>query len=206
MRGRTRRFIWCAWLVAAAIGVAPGRSAAQEAPLDWDATRFFEYDVEKISLDKTVTPWRVKVVFAVRNPNPSAAYPNALWNIKADVPFTFKQPVQGAQPSPSLTIDIGWNTIEYVNTGSRLNLDPVVFGQGVAAALPIRISALTAAQPCASAADCPGVPDLTSRFWVASSIPPETIAGVATGAVGTGVVAIEGHPVWPPSAASSSPA
>jgi OmcA/MtrC family decaheme c-type cytochrome len=203
-----RRSIWCAVLVAAMIAAASREASAQEAPLAWDATQFFTYNIEKILLDRTVTPWRVKVIFSVRNPNPSAANPNPLWNIKTDVPFTFKQPVAGSQPSPSLSIDIGWNTVDYVNTGSRFNLLPVLWSSpgvspGVPAASPIRINALTAAQPCALPADCEGVID-TSRFWVSSNIPPQTIAGVATGAIGTGVVAIEGHPVWPPSAPTSN--
>jgi OmcA/MtrC family decaheme c-type cytochrome len=196
-----RRSIWCAVLVAAMVAAASREVAAQEVPLAWDATQFFRYDIEKVLLDKTVTPWRLQVIFSVKNPDPSAASP--LWNIKADAPFTFKQPVPGTQPSPSLSIDIGWNTVDYVNTGSRFNLDPVLFGQGVPAASPIRISALTAAQPC-TPATCPDVADITLRFWVSSSIPPQTIAGVATGAIGTGVVAIEGHPVWPPSAPTSN--
>jgi OmcA/MtrC family decaheme c-type cytochrome len=199
-----RRTICSALLMAAMLMVAHREAAAQEVPLGFEAMQFFRYNVENVVVDKTTTPWQVKVIFSITNP---AAAGNPPWDIKADVPFTGcgaapKPPCPtppALSPSPSLTIDIGWNTKEYVNTGSRFNLTPVVgpSSSGVGAALPIRVNALTTSQPCLSPIECPGVPDLTRRFWVSSNLPPSVIGIVDTGVGGSGVVAMEGHPVWP---------
>ena len=201
-----RNPIWSALLVVAIVTVAHRGAAGQETPLGWEATQFFKYNIENVVVDKTTTPWQVKVVFSVTNPTLGG---NPPWDIKTAVPFTFRcgaSPLPACPPtpppSPSLTIDIGWNTREHVNTGSRFDLTPIFVNstsnRGVGAAFPIRINALTAAaQPCGSPVDCPGVADLTLRFRVSSNLPPEVIGAVQTGAVGTGVVAMEGHPVWP---------
>ena len=196
----------CRALVAAAIiAIACREAAAQEAPLGWEATQFFKFTVENVVVDKTISPWQVKVIFSVTNP---ALVGNPPWDIKTAVPFAFKcgaaplPPCPSPAPSPSLTVDIGWNTREYVNTGSRLDLNPIFVNattnRGTGAAFPIRINALTAAAKlCGSPVECPGVADLTLRFWVSASLPPAMIGAVQTGAVGSGVVAMEGHPVWP---------
>ena len=201
-----RRAIWRALLVTAIVTVAHHEATGQEVPLGWEATQFFKYNVENVVVDKTAVPWGVTVIFSVTNPTLSG---NPPWDIKTAVPFTFKcgpTTIPACPPtpaaSPSLTIDIGWNTTEYVNTGSRLDLNPIFVNstnnRGVGAAFPIRINALTsAAQPCLSVADCPGVADVTSRFRVSAKLPPDMIGLVQTGAIGTGVVGIEGHPVWP---------
>jgi OmcA/MtrC family decaheme c-type cytochrome len=209
------RMICSALLMTAMFMVAHHEAAAQEVPLDFQATQFFRYNVENVVVDKTTTPWQVKVIFSVTNP---AVAGNPAWDIKTAVPFTFKcgaaplPPCPTPAPSSSLTIDIGWNTKDYLNTGSFVNpvtkqfdLSPIFVNatnnRGTGAALPIRINALTAAaQPCGSPADCPGVSNLSKRFWVSTNLPPSVIGLVATNAVGTGVVAMEGHPVWPDSA------
>jgi len=53
------------------------------------------------------------------------------------------------------------------NTESLFSLGSVLFGQGVAAALPIQTNALSTSKPCTVAA-CLGVADLTRRYWVQS--------------------------------------
>jgi OmcA/MtrC family decaheme c-type cytochrome len=211
-----RRTICSALLMTAMLMVAHREAAAQEVPLGFEATQFFRYNVENVVVDKTTTPWQAKVIFSVTNPTVAG---NPPWDIKNAVPFTGcgaapKPPCPTPPtpaPSPSLTIDIGWNTKEYVNTGSFVNpvtkqfdLSPIFVNatnnRGTGAAMPIRINALTgasAATLCGSAADCPGVTDLTLRFRVSASLPPSLIGAVATNAIGTGVVAMEGHPVWP---------
>jgi len=206
----TRRAIWSALLVVAIVTVPHREATGQEVPLGWEATQYFKYNVENIVVDKTTIPWLVTVIFSVTNPTLSG---NPPWDIKTAVPFKGcgASPLPpcptppAPAPSPSLTVDIGWNTTEYVNTGSRLDLNPIFVNsttnRGVGAAFPIRINALTsAAQACQSVADCPGVANVTTRFRVSAKLPQYMIGLVQTGAVGSGVVAMEGHPVWPEAA------
>jgi OmcA/MtrC family decaheme c-type cytochrome len=203
MTRRTRRAICSALLAAAMVTVTHREATGQEVPLDWEATKYFKYNVENVVVDTAKFPWLVTVIFSVTDPTTGTP-----WDIKTAMPFTFKcgpsplPPCPTPAPSASLTIDIGWNTTEYVNTGSRLDLIPIFVNptnnRGVGAAFPIRINALTsAAQPCFSVADCPGVANVTTRFRVSATLPTDMIGFVQTGAAGTGVVAMEGHPVWP---------
>lgn len=211
MRRRAFQPIVFAGLLVSILATGFDVAAAQEVPLGWDAVGYFQYNVENVVVDTSKTPWKVKVIFSVTDPSAAG---NPPWDIKmSGPPFKCSAltlpacPTPG--PSPSLTIDIGWNTAESVNTGSRFNpatgafdLSPVFVNatnnRGLGAALPIRINALSSAVACASAADCPGVPDIYLRFWVSSPLPPALIGAVQTGVVGSGTVGIEGHPVWPP--------
>lgn len=206
-----RRTICSALLVTAMLMVAHREAAAQEVPLDFSATQFFRYNVENVVVDPTTTnAWQVKVIFSITNPKDGT-----LWDIKSALgPFKCGgnplPPCPGTPaPSASLTIDIGWNTKDYVNTGSRLDLNPIFVNatsnRGTGAAFPIRINALTAAaKPCLSLAECPGVLDPTLRFYVVANLPPEFIGAVATNAIGTGTVGMEGHPVWPKDAPTAN--
>jgi OmcA/MtrC family decaheme c-type cytochrome len=158
--------------------VAP--AFGQEAPLAWDATRYFQYNIEKVIPSGN----SVKVIFSVSNPsNPAAPF----WDIKNDAPFK-------AGPSSSrLAIDIGWDPADYTNTGgSTGSLNPVSSGfqGGAGAALPVSVNALTTSQAC-TAATCPGVPS-AGRYFVTATINP--LAFPAGRIPATGVVAFEGHP------------
>lgn len=211
MTGMRGRSVLCATLLAVLVGFAAREAAGQEVPLGWEAVQFFRYNIETIEVSSTpadpASPGTVKVIFFVTNPQNG----NAPWDIKSDAPFKgcpAPCPVSPA-PSSSLTVDIGWNTAEHVNTGSRFDPATGLFSvapipvnattnRGTGAAFPIRINALTTAKPCDAAA-CPGV-TAPLRFWLSARLPPEMIAAVQTGAVGSGVAAMEGHPVWPPAA------
>lgn len=164
--------------------------AAQEAVLAWDATRNFNYQIDSI----TVSPLaagasKVKVIFSVANPNPSAAFPDALWNIKTATPIT----------GGSLRVLVGWDATEFTNTNSRGNLNSVVTGpSSVGAALPVSLNALagaTTALPCdaANCAELGAVPFL-GRYYVSATVSPMAFP---SGAVASGVVAMEGRPICP---------
>ena len=102
-----RRAIWSALLVTAIVTVAHHEATGQEVPLGWEATQFFKYNVENVVVDKTTTPWQVKVIFSVTDPTLSG---NPPWAIKTAMPFTFKcgasplPPCPIPVPSPSVTI------------------------------------------------------------------------------------------------------
>lgn len=174
----------------------------QAPPPAWSFTKYFQFNIENVLVTTTAPgTWNVKVIFSVTNPNPDPGVPNETWNIKSDLPF---QSTGGA-----LTIDLGWDSQEFTNTGGapvigtpslvpRLTaLDPVVTTSlGTGAALPIQIRNLVnpvvppGATACASVADCPSV-SLTNRFWIMRSVSPLGFMR----AVGTGRVGLEGHPV-----------
>jgi OmcA/MtrC family decaheme c-type cytochrome len=154
--------------------------AAQEIPLAWQASKYFRYNVETV----TVSGSTVKVVFSVSNPLNGQA-----WDILAADPF------KGGSAS-TLRVLVGWSSTEHTNTGSSNgSLNPIfTTAQGGGAALPITINALSATAPakrCADASDCPGVPNLVNRFWVSATVFPLAFPG---GQVTSGVVAVEGHP------------
>ncbi|MCL5103494.1 MAG: hypothetical protein M1133_05190 [Armatimonadetes bacterium] len=135
----------------------------------WDAVQYFQYNIESVSVQADAAGKPVVVVdFSVTNPVTGTA-----WNVKTDYPFT---------QSPSLSrlaIDIGWNAVEYQNTGaSGESLAPLLFGTGLGAALPISINAIKASTSLGG-----------NLFRAISSLPSQ--------AQGTGVAAIEGHPAWP---------
>jgi OmcA/MtrC family decaheme c-type cytochrome len=191
------------------VTMACREAAGQEVPLGWDAAQHFNYNIEHVVVvtqPTLTTPGTLAIAFSVTDPTNG----NTPWDIKAVGPFKCGSPTlvcPSPGPSPSLNIDIGWNTRESANTESRFNLlQPVAVTAANArtvggAAFPIRINALTAAQPCTSppppplAGVCSGLP--AGRFWVSSPLPPQLIGLVSTGVVGSGVVGMEGHPVWP---------
>jgi cytochrome c553 len=163
---------------------------SQPPSLLWSETQFYRYNIEQITLDKSVSPITVKVVFSVTNPLAS----NTPYDLKTSLPF---------RSPATLRVQIGWNTAEYTNTGAlaappgflllpiyRKWMEPLLKlppGQpatgGVGAAVPIQVDALKTAEACTPAA-CPGAP--AGRFWLSSPLPPQ--------AAGTGTVGMEGHP------------
>jgi OmcA/MtrC family decaheme c-type cytochrome len=179
-----RRETTTAVLIASAFLMAPGAAQAQETPLAWDAAKYFQFNIENVIL----TGNQVKTIFSVSNPADSS---RPFWDIKNDAPF------KGGRSS-RLGIDVGWDPSEYTNTGSNggsLSLVPAAYRSGIGAALPIQINALTAAQPCANSADCPGVANLAFRYWVTATLAP--IPFPANQQITTGVVVLEGHPACP---------
>ena len=162
----------------------------QEAVLAWDATRNFTYQIDRVGVSPVAAgTWKVKVIFSVANPNPTAAYPDALWNIKTAAPIT----------GGTLRVLIGWDAAELTNTNSRGNLNPVVTEpSSVGAALPVSLNTLagaTAALAC-DAANCAelGAIPLTGRYYVSANVSPMAFP---SGSVAAGVVGIEGRPVCP---------
>ncbi|MBL9126369.1 MAG: hypothetical protein JNL97_01920, partial [Verrucomicrobiales bacterium] len=135
-----------AWFVlTAAMAVSAG---AQEA-LDWESSQFFEYRLGSPSLTVDAAGQRVvSVAFAVVNPKNG----NQPWDI-LNAP-EFKQPAGASR----LSVNFGWSTTDYQNTGSAgEGLLPVPFrtvggvasggGAGVGAALPILVDALRRSTP-----------------------------------------------------------
>jgi len=151
----------------------------------WEATKFFKYNIENVTVSPTAPgTWNVKVVFSVRNPSPDNP---GTWDIRNALPFT--------SAGASLTLDIGWDPGDFTNTGSANPLlSPVTTtALGAGAAIPVQVRNLqtTGAFPCTSSVECPGVADLTNRFWVARNITPVGF----TAPVAIGRVALEGKPV-----------
>jgi len=158
-----------------------------QTPLAWEQTKYFQYNIENV----TVTPagtgsWTVKVIFSVSNP----VLAN-VWDIKTALPFQ--------STGASVTADFAWDGMEFTNTGSAgAALGSLVGASallGTGAAMPVQVRSLqsttaaTRATPCASATDCPKVPDLTNRYWVSKTVTP------VPSTVKYGRVAIEGRPV-----------
>jgi OmcA/MtrC family decaheme c-type cytochrome len=172
--------------------IAPDLSA--QTTLAWDATQYFRYNIDRVDLDKSISPYTVKVIFSVSDPTRKRGSikdgsENVFWDIKADVPFT-------TGTTSRLQVDVGWNTIEFFNTGAfrdgiRESLAPYypqgAGGGGVGAAYPIQINALSASTAC-TAATCGGV-DPAGRYFVTTVLPAQ--------AFGTARAALEGHPAWP---------
>ena len=185
-------------LFAAMLLVMSQTAFSQNPPPAWGLTKYFQYNVENVLVNTTITgTWNVKVIFSVTNPHPGPSVPNNTWDIKNDLPFK--------STGGSVTIDIGWDSTEFTNTGSvpvigtpslvpRLTaLDPVVTTSlGTGAAYPIQIRGLvTGANACASLADCPGAVSLTNRFWISRTVTPLVFKGAVT----IGRIGMEGHPV-----------
>lgn len=151
----------------------------------WDATKFFKYHIENVTVSPT-TPgtWNVKVIFSVRNPSPNNP---GIWDIRNALPFT--------SAGASLTLDIGWDPGEFTNTGSAnpllTSVGTTALGTGAAMPVQVRNLQTTGAFPCINHVECPGVADLTNRFWVARNITPVGF----TAPVVIGRVALEGKPV-----------
>ncbi len=166
-----------------ALALATGHANAQ---VDlWAAAKHFEYKIEKVgvtALGTTPQSYRVKVVFFVNDPENG----NLPWDIKTALPF---------QTSPAqLTVDIGWNPAsELTNAGSNYGKPPLA-ALGSGAAIPVRVTGLTAnavtsrAQPC-STTEC-GTTGL-NRFYVVETVTPLPFGPAVT----TGRVALEGRPV-----------
>jgi OmcA/MtrC family decaheme c-type cytochrome len=160
---------------------------AQTVPLAWDEAAYFKYTIDRVDFNPGTRT--VKVIFSIADPRT----PGVLWDIKNADPVL--NPFKNA--GSTLRVNLGWNTAEHVNTGSRPVSTPIArtwlapgaAPNAVGAAYPIQINALTsAAQPC-TALDCPGLPDIFLRFWVTAVLPSQ--------AVGSATAAIEGHPTWP---------
>lgn len=170
------------WLAAVAMFAGAGCAEGQ---LAWDAVGQFRYGIDKVSVTTvTSSSWTVKVIFSVANPAPSAAFPDAMWDIKTATPFA------GA----TLRVLVGWDPAEYQNTNSRGNLNPVPTGpSSVGAALPVSVNALTGGQPC-TAATCAelGAIPLTGRYFVQTTVSPMGFTAITSG-----VAAIEGRAVCP---------
>ena len=150
----------------------------------WDATKFFRYDIENVTVAPTSPgTWTVKVIFSVADPTTGET-----WDIKNARPFT--------SAGASLTLDIGWDPgTDFTNTGSANPLlSPVTTTTlGTGAAMPVQVRNLqtSGAARCTTSVECPGIASLTNRFWVARSVTPVAFAGQAA----LGRVALEGKPV-----------
>lgn len=153
----------------AAVLVGAGATHAQTSPL-WEASEHFQYNILNVAMTTRGSVRSVTVDFSVTDPRAG----NDPWDVKADTPYT----LAGA----TLRILVGWSTTDYHNTGSaNPTLTPVPFGNGgTPAAGPISVNALsgTAATPLGN-----GV------YRVSRALPSQ--------AAGTGIVAMEGHPMWP---------
>jgi len=177
------------------LGVPTAQRADAQA---WDAVKYFQYNIENVTVAPDVVvhgAYKVRVIFSVTDPvNGGVA-----WNIKTAPPFQFTgvDPVTGAPISARLTLDIGWDPAsDFTNTGSANAALTALLSTatGTASAMVVQVSNLhTAAgsQPCTDAA-CPGVADLTNRYWVEKTVTPVPF-GRAT--VTHGRVALEGRPV-----------
>jgi OmcA/MtrC family decaheme c-type cytochrome len=167
-----------------ALALVACAASAQTAPLPlaWEQTKFFQYNIENVTVAPAATAgaWTVKVMFSVSNP-----YQGNEWDIKTAAPFA-----SGAQ----LTIDIGWNPkTDFTNTGSiNAALAPQIstaLGTGVA--LPVQVRNLTTSVSSAcGASDCPGVSSVLTRkvYFLTKDITP--VPGATAGRV-----ALEGRPV-----------
>lgn len=170
-------------LLAALVGPLPERVDAQA----WDATRYFRYNIENVVATRaTPSNWTIRVIFSVTDPTTT---PPVAWNINTALPFQ----TVGA----TLTLDIAWDpSNEFTNTGSaNPALAPVVgTALGVGAAIPVQVRNLHlgGSSPCLNNQDCPGIKDLTNRYWVAKTVTPVFAFGKT---VIAGRVAIEGRPV-----------
>jgi OmcA/MtrC family decaheme c-type cytochrome len=124
-------------------------------------------------------------VFSVFNPELKT-----YWNISKDLPYQTS--------GSSLTIDIGWDAREFGNTGSAGTAMASVASAplGTSAAMPVRITNVhragpNEAKPCNSALECPGLTEITGRFWVERVVTPVQFKQ----AVAFGRVGIEGRAV-----------
>jgi OmcA/MtrC family decaheme c-type cytochrome len=151
-----------AWLAATFLANA-------QTPPNWEASESFRYNILDARLGVAGMVRTITVTFSVTDPTDG----NLPWNLKVDAPFTL--------PGARLTVDVGWSTRDYHNTGSTGEaLTPVAFGRGIPAAPPISVNAL-------AAAPAPNGP--AGTYQVVATLPSQ--------AFGTAVVALEGHPMWP---------
>ncbi len=171
------------------------RASGQEVQPAWNNVGYFEYKIERVDLDKTSSPWKVKVIFSVQNPNS----PDSPWDIKLDAPFT-------AGRSSTLRVLLGWDTSDYTNTGSQGSLSPISAPMppgGIAAAVPIQINLLTSAAGLCDATSCSGLSNIFRRYYVTKAITP--LPFPLSQNITTGVAAMEGHPACVPSSLPGCP-
>lgn len=155
---------------------------AQEV-LNWEASGHFQFNLHEVSLALDATGHRaVTVRFSVTDPmNGGQA-----WDLQAAPEW--KQPAGASR----LSVDLGWTTSEYQNTGAANEaLAPVPFktvggvssggGAGVAPALPVMVDALRNAKPVGAAH--PG-------WYEVTGVLPQQASR-------SGVALLEGHPAWP---------
>jgi OmcA/MtrC family decaheme c-type cytochrome len=166
---------------AVALGISAVQAQAQEA-LDWESSRYFQFNLQPPTTSMDATGHRVvTVLFSVTNPE-NGQQP---WDIQRAPEF--KQPAGASR----LSVNFGWSTADYQNTGSAgeglpqvpfrtVNNIPSGGGVGLAPALPVMVDALRNAIPAGPSA--PG--------WYAVS------AVLPAQASQTGVAMIEGHPAW----------
>jgi OmcA/MtrC family decaheme c-type cytochrome len=175
---------WCRLVLITVLATAASAASGQATslPLAWEQTKYFQYNIENVTVAPAATPgaWTVKVMFSVTNPVQGNE-----WDIKTAPPFG-----AGGQ----LTLDIGWNPkTDFTNTGSTgaalAPLVSTVLGAGVAIPVQVRSLQTTGSTPC-GANDCPGVPSVLTRkvYFVAKDITP--VPGATAGRV-----ALEGRPV-----------
>jgi OmcA/MtrC family decaheme c-type cytochrome len=142
------------------------------APL-FSATPAFQYNI--ISVANTAPGQYPRVTFSVSNPSVTG---NPTYDLRTDPAWT------APAGASRLFLQIGWDTIDYTNTGSNTN--SLVGGVPIAkgAALPIPVNALAAT--------------VIDRTVGAVHI-YEATAGlpIPVSAKGTGTVAMEGHPAGP---------
>ena len=178
MLGNLGRFL----LGVLALAIAPQLAQAQE----WGAVKYFQYNIENVTVTPASVGWNVRVIFSVTNPTDGSS-----WNIKEGGPF-------GA--GAGISLDIAWDaTGDFTNTGSNAGLLRPVEGAalGTGAAIPVRQTNLqgpgaTSAKDCNPVAlDCPGAVSYTNRYWVEKNVIPVAFTAPVT----TGRVAIEGKPV-----------
>lgn len=174
----------CAVLLAfaTAASIGHGQARAQEV-LDWQSSRFFQYNIQEPTVSIDATGHRVvTVLFSVTDP----VNGQKPWDIKTAPEF--KQPAGASR----LSVNLGWTTADYQNTGSAgealpqvpfktVNAIPSGGGVGLAPALPIMIDALRLATPVGPTA--PG-------WYSVSAVLPSQAAQ-------TGIAMVEGHPAWP---------
>lgn len=161
-------------------------SALSQAPLAWDQTRKFRYEIPAVTHDANTRT--VTVVYRVTNPEAANA-PYELLGANVATPF---------RPPATLRVLLAWNAgswgaAELVNTKSDLAplLRTVTGGivTGSAPAAPISLNALSAAtaRRCSDAGSpCSLIANPTQTYWVTAVLP-------AT-ASGAGRAGIEGHP------------
>jgi OmcA/MtrC family decaheme c-type cytochrome len=181
MLGKLNRFL----LLGLALAFLPPLPQARAQA--WDATPYFRYNIENVTVTPAATgSWTVRVIFSVTNPVTGGA-----WNIKSDLPFT--------SSGASLTLDIGWDpATDFTNTGSTGTALAPLTGTalGAGAAIPVQVRNLHGVAGVATACSldplqCPGVSSPANRFWVQRTVTPVAF----TAAVTTGRVALEGKPV-----------
>lgn len=155
-------------LILLAVGVLARMEVAPAQSVPlWEASKYFQYNIHDVTVTTSGSVRTATVVFSVTDPMDA----HHAWDLKGDQPYT----LAGA----SLRILIGWETTDYQNAGSPNEaLKPVAFGNGTPAAPPISINALTSATFLGN-----------GRYQVTRVLPAQ--------ARGTGVVAMEGHPMWP---------